>query len=131
MQQLKYSRQRESIKDYLAHTTSHPTADMVYQHIKTIYPKISLGTVYRNLNLLAEIGEIQKLSCGDGYDRFDFNITPHYHLKCIRCHQVVDLFMEPINHINIIANANFEGEVLGHEITFTGICPDCLTKETE
>ena len=54
---LKYSKQRASIKDYLMHTTSHPTADTVYLHIKEEFPNISLGTVYRNLNLLADIGE--------------------------------------------------------------------------
>ena len=54
---LKYSKQRASIKDYLMHTTSHPTADTVYLHIKKEFPNISLGTVYRNLNLLADIGE--------------------------------------------------------------------------
>mgnify|MGYP000888987872 CR=1 FL=1 len=54
---LKYSKQRASIKDYLMHTTSHPTADTVYLHIKEEFPNISLGTVYRNLNLLSEISE--------------------------------------------------------------------------
>lgn len=56
----KYSRQREAIKEYLAHTKEHPTADMVYMQIRKIYPNISLGTVYRNLNFLADKGEVQK-----------------------------------------------------------------------
>ena len=57
MAALKYSKQRASIKEYLLHTTAHPTADTVYLHIKEEFPNISLGTVYRNLNLLADIGE--------------------------------------------------------------------------
>ena len=57
MANLKYSRQREAIKDYLSSVTTHPTADTVYMHIKEEFPNISLGTVYRNLNLLADIGE--------------------------------------------------------------------------
>ena len=65
---LKYSRQRESIKEYLMSTKEHPTADMVYQHVREQYPKVSLGTVYRNLNLLAELGEVNKLTCGDATD---------------------------------------------------------------
>ena len=62
MATLKYSRQRESIKEFLRTRTDHPTADAVYENMKLIYPNISLGTVYRNLSLLADLGEIKKLS---------------------------------------------------------------------
>ena len=71
MATLKFSRQRESIKQYLASTKEHPTADMVYMHVKEDYPNISLGTVYRNLNLLTDIGEALKIATPDGADRFD------------------------------------------------------------
>ncbi len=76
----KFSRQRESIKEYLSHTKEHPTADTVYMNIREKYPNISLGTVYRNLNLLVEQGEIIKLSPGNGCDRYDCNTQSHYHL---------------------------------------------------
>ncbi len=66
MTALKYSRQRESIKDYLMHTNAHPTADMVYLHVKEQFPNISLGTVYRNLNLLSDMGEIIKIPTRKG-----------------------------------------------------------------
>ena len=66
MANLKYSRQREAIKDYLSSVTTHPTADTVYMHIKEEFPNISLGTVYRNLNLLADIGEAIKITTPDG-----------------------------------------------------------------
>lgn len=122
---MKYSRQRESIKEYLAHTKEHPTADTVYQNLRTIYPNISLGTVYRNLNLLSEQGEILKLSCGDGRDRFDATITPHYHFLCRECNGVYDLEMNDIEHINIIAGANFDGEIEGHSTFFYGKCASC------
>lgn len=122
---LKYSRQRESIKEYLAHTTEHPTADMVYQHIREIYPKISLGTVYRNLNLLSDIGEIMKLDCGDGCDRFDGTVTPHYHVVCTKCKHVYDLKIDPLDHINILANAQFDGDITGHTTIFYGVCSHC------
>lgn len=123
---LKYSRQREAIKDYLFHTTSHPTADTVYTNIKQQYPNISLGTVYRNLNLLAEHGEIIKLSCGDGCDRFDGNSNPHYHFRCTHCGDVIDLNMDSIDHINTIANASFSGKIEGHTVFFYGTCEHCL-----
>ena len=71
MATLKYSRQRESIKEFLRTRTDHPTADVVYENMKLIYPNISLGTVYRNLSLLADLGEIKKLSSFAGADHFD------------------------------------------------------------
>ena len=71
MKTLKYSRQRESIKACLMNRHDHPTADALYASIREEYPNISLGTVYRNLNLLVETGEIQRLTCGDGADHYD------------------------------------------------------------
>ncbi len=121
----KYSRQREAIKEFLAHTKEHPTADTVYMHIRETYPNISLGTVYRNLNLLAEQGEIIKINCQDGSDRFDSNHKPHYHFVCKSCGKVSDIEMEPLDHIVRIAGAGFEGKVEGHVTYFYGICPEC------
>ena len=68
MAAMRYSKQREAIRTYLLSTKSHPTAEAVYYNIKNEYPKISLGTVYRNLNLLVEQGQALRLDCGDGVD---------------------------------------------------------------
>lgn len=125
----KYSRQREAIREYLMHTKEHPTADTVYMNIRAIYPNISLGTVYRNLNLLAQKGEILKINCQDGCERYDANVRPHYHFLCTRCGKVDDLEMESIEHINKIAGADFKGKIEGHVTYFYGICPDCLNNE--
>ena len=121
-----YSRQREAIKEYLSKTKEHPTADTVYMNIRVIYPNISLGTVYRNLNLLAEQGEILKINCRDGSDRFDGNPMLHYHFICNECGRVVDLNMGSIEQINAIANADFKGRIDGHVTFFYGICPQCI-----
>ncbi|MBE5961016.1 MAG: transcriptional repressor [Lachnospiraceae bacterium] len=129
MATIKYSRQRESIKNYLAHTKEHPTADMIYMKIRESFPNISLGTVYRNLNLLAEQGEIRKLSCGDGCDHFDGDISPHYHFVCNHCNCVMDLNMPSLDHIDTLASANFAGKITNHSVLFSGLCPDCLAKE--
>lgn len=122
---LKYSRQREAIKNFLLGRCDHPTAETVYTSIREEFPNISLGTVYRNLSLLAEIGEIQKLSTGIGPDRFDGNTESHYHFICSHCGSVLDLDVGGLDHINILAGQNFDGEIVGHQAYFYGKCPDC------
>lgn len=126
---LKYSKQRESIKNFLVTRYDHPTAETVYLNIRREFPNISLGTVYRNLNLLAEIGEIQKLSPGIGPDRFDGNPAPHYHFICRHCGCVMDLTVGGLDHINILAGQDFDGEIEGHITYFYGACPSCKASE--
>jgi len=126
---LKYSRQREVIKDFLKTRKDHPTADIVYTNVRTQYPNISLGTVYRNLTLLADIGEIQRLRVGDGVDHFDADVSPHYHFVCTKCGSVVDLVMDNIDDIINIAGMNFDGKITGHVTYFYGICGNC-SKDT-
>lgn len=128
MANLKYSRQRESIKEFLASTTEHPTADTVYLHVREEFPRISLGTVYRNLNLLADIGEIVKITTPDGGDRFDGTTTPHYHVLCTGCGKVIDLDMEHLDSINKMAEENFDGVINSHTALFYGTCSECLKK---
>lgn len=126
MKALKYSRQRESIKATLMNRYDHPTADMLYTTIRQEYPNISLGTVYRNLNLLVELGEIQKLTCGDGKDRFDADTSPHYHFVCKCCNSVLDLTMTPIPDVEREAAERLGAEVESHSIYFYGTCQNCL-----
>ncbi|MEY8391005.1 transcriptional repressor [Lachnospiraceae bacterium] len=127
----KHSRQRECIKEFLTNRFDHPTAETVYLNVKKEFPNISLGTVYRNLSLLSDRGEIRKLSTGTGPDRFDGNIAPHYHVLCTECGGVLDLNMENIDHINALAKMQFEGEISGHVTYFLGKCPVCLNKENQ
>ena len=122
---LKYSRQREMIKEFLMTRKDHPTADVVYMNVRQSNPNISLGTVYRNLTLLADIGEIQRLRVGDGVDHFDADTSPHYHFICNTCGAVIDLNMESIDGITDIANRNFDGCIQGHITFFYGLCPSC------
>ena len=125
---LKYSRQREAIKDFLATRKDHPTADMVYLNVKEEFPNISLGTVYRNLTLLADIGEIVRIKVGEGTDHFDANAELHYHFICTNCNSVIDLEMDEISHINEVANAQFEGQIEGHVTYFYGTCASCMNE---
>ena len=121
----KYSRQREAIKEYLSQTKEHPTADTIYMDIRETHPNISLGTVYRNLNLLIEMGEVIKINGMDGSDRYDGNTHRHYHFLCNKCQRVLDIDMESIDYINDIANKSFPGKVEGNVTYFYGKCNDC------
>lgn len=125
---IKYSRQREMIKDFLMTRKDHPTADVVYMNVRQEYPSISLGTVYRNLTLLADKGEILRLRVGDGVDHFDADTSKHYHFVCNECGQVIDLEMDNIDSIVDVAGKNFDGEIQGHVTYFHGICEDCKKK---
>ncbi len=131
MANLKYSRQRAAIKEYLSHTLEHPTADTVYLHIKEEFPNISLGTVYRNLNLLADMGDAIKISTPDGGDRFDGHVNPHYHVVCRSCGKVSDLELDEqhIQEVNKLADRCFEGTILSHTTLFYGICRECESKK--
>ena len=125
MSNLKYSRQREAIKKQLMQRNDHPTADMVYTDIRKEYPNISLGTVYRNLALLSELGEIKRLVTGDGPDRFDADTSPHNHFICRKCHAVLDMDMEDISEIKERAEQNFNGVIESYSVNFYGICEHC------
>lgn len=126
---MNYSRQRESIKEYLMSTKEHPTAEVIYQHVREDYPKISLGTVYRNLTLLVELGEVKKISTGDGTDHFDADTSAHSHYYCRCCHKVMDLEVTPSVEQILSASSAGLGTVETASLLFTGICKDCVREQ--
>ncbi len=132
MKVLKYSRQRESIKASLMSRHDHPTADALYASIREEFPNISLGTVYRNLNLLVETGEIRRISCGDGADHFDANMEEHYHFLCRECRKIYD--MEPetadaLKSLDTAAQGYAPGLIDSHSVMFYGRCKNCIEKK--
>lgn len=129
MPALKYSRQRESIKRFLVSRYDHPTADTVYLHVREEFPNISLGTVYRNLALLTDLGEIIKITT-DGPDRFDGHVEPHSHFFCRSCHSLLDIHMENEAAVDQQAQNAFPGIIEGHSIQYFGLCPECVEKQT-
>ena len=126
MATLKYSRQRESIKTFLAGRTDHPTAETIYTCLRERQPHISLGTVYRNLSLLTQLGEIRKISTGDGPEHYDGDTRPHHHFICRNCHRVMDLWSEDTDCLVETAARNFHGQIEGCAVNFYGLCEDCL-----
>ena len=121
----KRSRQREAILEVVRSTKCHPTADWVYAEVRKQIPNISLGTVYRNLSMLAENGTIQKLNIGTSVEHFDGNPSSHYHVCCNECGRIDDIEAEPLEHINQWATERFNGEIHEHYTMFIGKCSKC------
>ena len=131
MKTLKYSRQRESIKACLMNRHDHPTADVLYLSIRNEFPNISLGTVYRNLTLLADRGEILRLQVGDGADHFDADTSRHCHFVCSECGSVTDMRIACIDKILAKARQGFEGRIERQSTCFYGLCEKCLDKTSK
>lgn len=127
MAALKYSRQREAIKTYLMNCKTHPTADTIYSSLRMEYPNISLGTVYRNLSLLTELGEIAKISTGDSAEHYDGDTILHHHFICTCCHRVYDLPTTDLGNILENASKDCPGRIEFYRANFYGICEQCLT----
>lgn len=126
---MRYSRQREAVKDLLSKHYDHPTADAIFAELRETEPNISLATVYRNLNLLASMGEIKKLTFAEGADHFDAVTEPHYHFICQKCGGVSDVPMQVAEHLNEEAAKYIPGILDGHELVFYGICEHCRQAE--
>ena len=120
------TRQRGRILEELRAVTTHPTADEIYEMVRKKLPRVSLGTVYHNLQALSRVGVIRKLP-GTPM-RFDGNVRQHYHIRCIHCGGVADL---PITKEIVVLEDVREAtdwDLVGHEIEFLGVCPQCKTK---
>jgi Fur family peroxide stress response transcriptional regulator len=117
------------ILNLIRSTDTHPTADWLYGQLKRKIPSLSLGTVYRNLNILSEQGLVQKIASGSTFDRFEANAAPHYHLICEICGKVEDFKMDSYREINDRANRLTKFKVDRHRIDFFGICPECRSKQ--
>lgn len=129
---MRYSKQREIIYEVLKNDMSHPNVDSIYMNVKKIIPDISLGTVYRNLNLLANQKKILRLDIGDGVVHFDARITPHYHLICNECGEIKDLFLDESLISVFVDKVQKESDEHIHniDIAFHGTCQNCLKKKS-
>lgn len=128
---MRLTTQRQIILEELGKVTSHPTANEVYDMVRKRLPRIGLGTVYRNLELLSDSGVILKLEVGGTQKRFDATIDPHYHIRCSFCGKVDDIDIPVQEHINEAATMASKYKVLGHHIEFSGICHACLQNTTD
>lgn len=122
---LRKSRQREKILELLRSTDGHPTAEQIYSMLKPEMKRLSLGTVYRNLNVLVGQGLAKKLEFGSSFDRYDAVVSNHYHLVCEKCGSVYDLPMEADTGIVKLAAEKTSFIIRDHRIEFFGLCKKC------
>jgi Fur family ferric uptake transcriptional regulator len=123
---LRVTRQRQVILEELRKVNTHPSADEVYDMVRKRLPRISLGTVYRNLEILSESGEIQKLELGCSLKRFDGVAQDHYHIRCLDCDRVIDAPPGSDVCITHELKENIDFKIIGYKLEFIGLCPACL-----
>jgi Fe2+ or Zn2+ uptake regulation protein len=125
---MRMTRQRKIILEEVRRVNTHPSADEIYEMVRLRLPRISLGTVYRNLEILSELGEIQKLQLSGSLKRFDWNTNKHYHIRCVQCNRVDDAPIAPLNQIEDELYESTVFEIIGHNLEFVGLCPECSKK---
>lgn len=122
--QTRMTKQRKVILEELRKVHSHPTADELYEMVRTRMPRISLGTVYRNLDFLTESGEILKIDAAGSIRRFDGDTRPHQHVRCRVCGRIGDV-IPPLPSPNV-DEVKVEGfRILSSRIEYEGICDRC------
>ncbi len=118
---LRMTRQRKVILEELCKVKTHPSADEVYEMVRKRLPRISLGTVYRNLEILSESGDIQKLEPGCSLKRFDGDTSAHCHIRCVRCDRIADAPLPDVKFdMEKVESTDFE--ITGHRLDFLGLC---------
>jgi Fur family transcriptional regulator, peroxide stress response regulator len=122
------SKQREAILKLLQNTRSHPTADRIYDEVRKDIPNISKGTVYRNLQVLAEDGVISVLHINGAKSRYEAIQESHYHFRCEKCGRVSDIDMPVRLDLERQAAKTIGLRVSSHQLEFRGLCKECQQK---
>ena len=122
---IRLTTQRQIILEELTKLKTNPTAIDVYDMVRKRLPRIGLGTVYRNLELMADNGMILKIEVGGTQKRFEAITKPHYHIRCSRCGKVEDMDVPVNDDLVKSAAKHCLYQIMGHRVEFTGVCPDC------
>jgi len=127
---IRLTTQRHIILEELSKVKNHPTASELYDMVRKRLPRIGLGTVYRNLELMADSGIILKIEVGGTQKRFDATTDTHYHIRCSTCGKVDDIDVPVINELVDQAAGTTPYLIMGHHIEFTGICTTCQKQQS-
>jgi len=125
------TRRRQVILEEINKVDTHPTADEVYEMVRRRLPHISLGTVYRNLQILSECNMIQKLDLAGAQRRFDGNTKKHYHVHCTRCGRVDDVPIEAVVKIQTTFQSASNYKITGHKLELLGLCAQCRKEKKD
>ncbi len=122
---LRMTPQRRTILRELRMLGTHPAADEVYALVRRKLPKISLGTVYRNLNMLSRAGLISRICLCGGQSHYDGRVDRHYHVRCVECGKISDVSAGEFPDLDRAAGSACEFEILSHQLQFEGLCKIC------
>lgn len=122
----KVTPQRLAIFQALYDFDKHPNAESIYRNLHPSYPTMSLATVYKTMEIFEKIGLVRILNVGGDSCRYDYDVSPHPHIRCAVCGRIDDLKGIDIEEIHHTVHAMSDYEVLGGQISFEGICPKCL-----
>lgn len=122
---LRNSPTRNAIYTYLCGTKEHPSAEMIYNDLKGDNPNLSLGTVYRNLKQLEELGRIIRVTNVNNHERYDANCEDHVHFVCERCGRIMDIMDADINAAEVACNLSEGAKIKRIQIVIDGICEEC------
>ena len=125
---MRYSRQKEMVLSEVLSRCDHPTADEIYTSVRAKCPGISLGTVYRNLNSLVDMGSIRRVGVPGKADRFDRTLEQHNHMHCLECGCVQDVTLDEAALHNLLESSS-DLELEGYSLTLYGRCTACRKKD--
>jgi len=132
MKTLRMTHQREIILQELGKFSNHPSADELYERVKRKLPRISLATVYRNLEILSEAGIIRKIEISGRQKRFDWDVNEHDHIYCVKCHRVDNIELKHQITQTLQPELDRGYKISGCRIEFSGYCPACrVAKSTK
>ncbi len=129
---IRNSKKRDAVLEVLKNTKLHPSAEWIWSQLRMQFPDLSLATVYRNLAYFKERGEVISVGIVNGQERFDYNVHPHTHFVCRHCHKIIDIGSITFdNKYNDLLSSEYAVIPEFYELTFYGICQNCLNKSNK
>ena len=125
----KVTPQRLAVYAALADTTEHPTAETLYKELRADYPTMSLATVYKSLDAFCEIGIVRELNVGEEAFRYDADISPHPHIRCMSCDRVADVPITALPALDKNVASVTGYRIISQQMYFFGYCPECQKKK--
>lgn len=124
----KVTPQRLAVYEAIDHNTTHPSAETIYKQLQPHYPSMSLATVYKTMEIFADIGIVKILQCGEDAHRYDYDTSQHAHIRCIKCNKVFDVQIdESVLASQAALQSGFDVEEIN--LSFVGVCAACKKKE--